>query len=73
MAALLPGAPAEPVAPGAPFWASTTGEAHSPLAMVSVASALLAVATVTYTGSVPAGTVVDQPLSVPVSALVAKV
>ena len=65
--------PVAPATPPAPFCASTTGADHSPVAIVSVAPELLAVAAVTYSGLLPAGIVVLQPLLMPVRLLVANV
>ena len=56
-----------------PFCVSTTGDVHSPAAMVSVLVALLAVAAATYSGLDPAGMVALQPLVRPAMPPVEKV
>ena len=52
-----------PVAPAAPFDASTTGELHSAAAILSVEVVLAAVANTTYSGSAPAGMLGVQELA----------
>ena len=65
--------PLAPLVPLVPFWTRICTAAHSPDVIVSVAPVLKAVAVLTHSGSVPAGTVVVQPFVRPDSAAVAKV
>ena len=55
-----------PAAPSTPFCASTVGVDHDAAAMLVVTPGPTAVATVTYSGVVPAGGVALQPLVMPV-------
>ena len=57
-----------PFWPAVPSWASSTAAVHSLAAMASVALRELAAATRTYSGAVPAGMVLLQPLARPLPA-----